>query len=1225
MTDRTDNSFSDGAPVYADGSEQHVLEVVTAATDVGSRSTELLLAATSWASLYHLSPQRGELVAPLRTGPGSTVVELGCGTGAVTRALGETGATVTAVEGSRLRAAAAAQRCRDLPGVRVVEASNLGALEELGGVDLVVLCGVLEYSAGQPGGAAALLAAVAGALGPDGAVAVAVENQIGVGYLAGRAEDHLDRPWVGVADYPAATPAQGRAGTRTWTRAALGRQLADAGLPEQRWFGCYPDYKLPRVVVDLAVLQRGGAAAVEQLVGDPDRGSFGGNRTAVPARALHSVLLGDGLGAHVPPSFLVVAGRSTAAVAAATEPGDAFLLGGARRARWHRRRVLDGDRLRTLGGAREVVRSERWLHQHVPAEEEWTTGRPLDALLTEALAAADVPAVDRLLRTWSDVVCRGAVDQPGPARTPFLPGRPGVSVLPADRLDVHPGNVLVAADGTARAVDTEWHAEPGVDADLARLRGLTEIARDLLLAGAALPWPHRTVARLRSELARPLGLADAATERREELLDAEAELQELVTGVPRARVRAGLVDLLDTVHPVPLWRHTQPTPDPASGTATTEGVRHELRVALEGAAATRAGLAHLSGELDRTRAEVVAHRTELDAAHRHALELLAALTDEERSAHEAGATAAAERDLLGHRITELDAVCTQLELDLDAVLTGRAGERAELAALRREHDELSVAIARARVESTAAVVALARLEASNWVALGHRWIWRGGRIARGSVDLLRGRPGEETDGVLSGLARLRPALASRAAHRLPAARPDRTLWSVEPPAGGVPVELGRGQCVPFTGWVAHPSLAVLDVELEVGGHRVRLELRQDRQDVRAHLRGLGWTSAPTRTGWSTLVDVPARQANPSGQPLTEVAVALLVRLADGTHRRHTVAPLRVRVGDGGPARHTPARTAVVLATYEPDPGYLREQCDSLRRQTDPSWVCLVTDDGSSATGRAAIAAAVGDDPRFLVVHHRTNVGFYRNFERGTAAATGLDVDAIALCDQDDVWHPDKLERLWAAMDSPSVQLVYGDVGLVDDAGLPLGTTFWDERPTQTEDLATLVMVNSVPGAALLVRRELVATHALPFPVALASSFHDHWLAVTARTAGTVRYLDEPVQDYRQHDGNVTGHSTRRLDDQLPLGDTVEQTRRLVAGLPPDVLDRLRWGRVQDVLRVRTAARTLLLRHAPDGPDREVLGRLGELTPWWLHRRARQPHRAGGGVERYLLCCVLVEG
>ena len=102
---------------YADGAESAVLAALRAAEDVGAGSTELarpgrhvgdrvpLLAGTARAAR-----------AAADLSPGLRVVDLGCGSGVLTRALGEAGASVLGIEGAPDRAAAARERCRDLAG-----------------------------------------------------------------------------------------------------------------------------------------------------------------------------------------------------------------------------------------------------------------------------------------------------------------------------------------------------------------------------------------------------------------------------------------------------------------------------------------------------------------------------------------------------------------------------------------------------------------------------------------------------------------------------------------------------------------------------------------------------------------------------------------------------------------------------------------------------------------------------------------------------------------------------------------------------------------------------------------------------------------------------------------------------------------------------------------------------------------------------------------------------
>ena len=87
----------DGLVTYRDGSEGRMLEILSAASDRSSDSDELAREITDWPSRYHLSRQRANLILPLELGPGLRILEVGAGTGVLSRALGESGASVTAL------------------------------------------------------------------------------------------------------------------------------------------------------------------------------------------------------------------------------------------------------------------------------------------------------------------------------------------------------------------------------------------------------------------------------------------------------------------------------------------------------------------------------------------------------------------------------------------------------------------------------------------------------------------------------------------------------------------------------------------------------------------------------------------------------------------------------------------------------------------------------------------------------------------------------------------------------------------------------------------------------------------------------------------------------------------------------------------------------------------------------------------------------------------------
>ena len=145
---------------------------------------------------------------------------------------------------------------------------------------------------------------------------------------------------------------------------------------------------------------------------------------------------------------------------------------------------------------------------------------------------------------------------------------------------------------------------------------------------------------------------------------------------------------------------------------------------------------------------------------------------------------------------------------------------------------------------------------------------------------------------------------------------------------------------------------------------------------------------------------------------------------------------------------------------------------------------------------------------------------------GTSSARSAwspaDAGLVALCDQDDRWHPDKLEVLRGALGTAG--LVYSDQRLVDPRGRVLRDTLWKGRANNHTNLASMLVANTVTGAATLFRREL-AELAVPFPDTPGFQFHDHWLGALALAAGDVAYVARPLYDYVQHAGAVFGDVT----------------------------------------------------------------------------------------------------
>jgi SAM-dependent methyltransferase len=266
---KTVRVIGDGVP-YLDGAEDELLEFMKNAEDRSIGSDELAAGIHDWPSMYHLSRARANLLMPFNISANHRVLDVGCGTGALTRQFAEWGSQVTGLEGSYERSLVACERVREFENAEIVNGSleeyvKEGHSEEF---DVILLCGVLEYSGAIFGGADGpdkMLTSVNSLLSPNGIAIIAIENQLGMKYLLGFNEDHLGCPWIGLSDYHLDD-----SGIRTWTRSALTNLLSRNGLTETRWFGSFPDYKIPSAIIsDELWQQEGGKQIARQFIRNP--------------------------------------------------------------------------------------------------------------------------------------------------------------------------------------------------------------------------------------------------------------------------------------------------------------------------------------------------------------------------------------------------------------------------------------------------------------------------------------------------------------------------------------------------------------------------------------------------------------------------------------------------------------------------------------------------------------------------------------------------------------------------------------------------------------------------------------------------------------------------------------------------------------------------------------------------------------------------------------------
>jgi glycosyltransferase involved in cell wall biosynthesis len=253
------------------------------------------------------------------------------------------------------------------------------------------------------------------------------------------------------------------------------------------------------------------------------------------------------------------------------------------------------------------------------------------------------------------------------------------------------------------------------------------------------------------------------------------------------------------------------------------------------------------------------------------------------------------------------------------------------------------------------------------------------------------------------------------------------------------------------------------------------------------------------------------------------------------------------------------RISVVLRTHNGE-RWLEQTLRAVLAQTVLPEEIIVADDASTdrslAVTQEVLSCFEGD---LALLSSDYNLGQNRNLARCLDRVTG---DIVVQCDQDDVWHPEKLAVIARAFATgPEVTMVFSDADLIGADGLPAGGNLWpsvgftpaNQRRWRRDPLGVLLRRTVVTGATIAFRRSLLEV-AIPFTQ---SGWEDEWLALLA-----VLRAEPPVAiprrllDYRLHGANTAGIFTGGWRERLsragwPDRDKVRMWEEAVARVGAD--------------------------------------------------------------------------
>lgn len=238
------------------------------------------------------------------------------------------------------------------------------------------------------------------------------------------------------------------------------------------------------------------------------------------------------------------------------------------------------------------------------------------------------------------------------------------------------------------------------------------------------------------------------------------------------------------------------------------------------------------------------------------------------------------------------------------------------------------------------------------------------------------------------------------------------------------------------------------------------------------------------------------------------------------------------------------KISIAMATYCGE-RYVEKQLKSLLNQTRRPDEVLIFDDRSSDNTVQIVNDFIEKNKleNWSITVNETNLGFVKNFYKAMKTCSG---DIIFMCDQDDIWHDNKLEVMEKLFEQyPDAAAVNTGFGLIDGEDKPFsdakkcGTTNHGLIP-KTLDKRSLTAIscgelfdNISPGCTMAITKNLkdfyLENSTLKIP-------HDHELNIYAAKIGKLYFYNDELISYRIHSSNALGLNTKKrtLKDRITV-------------------------------------------------------------------------------------------
>ena len=238
------------------------------------------------------------------------------------------------------------------------------------------------------------------------------------------------------------------------------------------------------------------------------------------------------------------------------------------------------------------------------------------------------------------------------------------------------------------------------------------------------------------------------------------------------------------------------------------------------------------------------------------------------------------------------------------------------------------------------------------------------------------------------------------------------------------------------------------------------------------------------------------------------------------------------------------RVSVLISTYNGEK-YIIEQLESIFRQSRMPDEVIIQDDGSTDSTGSLIQDFISTHGliNWVLKKNESNVGWKRNFYNLMCCTS---CDLIFPCDQDDIWHIDKIKKMTAIMENNSyIDVLEGQphkVQMTKNKRISIRSGLISildhieakrEKSKNSEKL-TLVPINKHfmhvwPGCVLCIRKSFFETIK---PYWIEEMPHDAFVNIYAKLGNSYYKYDYEVIDWRRYSNSSTQSVEKSKNNRL---------------------------------------------------------------------------------------------